>query len=151
MALLRWEQFKPMSPYLSALSLSHSLPCQATTLWGHKMGLREWGDDDCGENYGIWQKRGEKDVMDWKKWSLVGYYSLPFISVPPPLCPLKTSMREQEQKADFAIFFPLLLLPSRLRRIHNWQAITTKADWFLGLVFSSLKFGSSSSQVPNLT
>ena len=39
------KQFKPMSPYLSPLSLS--LPCQATTLWGHKMGLREWGGN-CG-------------------------------------------------------------------------------------------------------
>ena len=90
--------------------LSLSLPCQATTLWGHKMGLREWGGN-CGwrESYGIWQKRG--DLMDWKRerggggfsWAMT--FETCFIPLP-PLCPLKTSMRRKKQKSGFCNFFP---------------------------------------------
>ena len=44
--------------------------------------------------------------MDWKKGSSrVSYDFCPLVSFLPPLCPLKTSMKEKEQKEDFAVFF----------------------------------------------
>ena len=112
--------------------LSLSLPCQATTLWGHKMGLREWGGN-CGWMVGereLWNmtKKRRLDGLEERggfSWAMT--FETGFISLP-PLCPLKTSMRGKEQKVDFAIFSSIPSLQSRLRRIHNWQAITTLAD-----------------------
>ena len=98
--------------------LSLSLPCQATTLWGHKMGLREWGGN-CGwrESYGIWQKRG--DLMDWKRGGEEGdsreLWLLRLVSFRcRHYAHLRRPWEGENKKVDFAIFFllPITTRPS---------------------------------------
>ena len=116
--------------------LSLSLPCQATTLWGHKMGLREWGGN-CGwrameydkkeETWWTGRSREEGDSRELWLLRLVSFLCRHYAH-------LRRPWEGKNKKVDFAIFSSIPSLQSRLRRIHNWQAITTLADYMFGLI-----------------
>ena len=100
----RWEQFKPMSPYLSALSFHVKRRLYGAIKWVWESEETEEYDKKEGEEGERCDGLEEGESVSWAMiFSLP--LSSPLVSFLPPLCPLKTSMKEKEQKADFAIFF----------------------------------------------